>query len=79
MEGKEVGTIRTRKVEYVGESGKEEIYMVDLADSLHTSLMISNWGTTRREVSDKIRRVGSEFVKSNTAKYRDGIILVDMQ
>ena len=44
-------------------SGKEEIYMLALADSLHTSLMISNWGTKRREGSDKIRRVGSELVK----------------
>ena len=37
--------------------------MVALADSLHTSLMLTNWSTTRKEGKPKKRRVGGELVQ----------------
>ena len=34
-----------------------------LADSLHTSLMLTNWSTTRKDGKAKKRRVGGELVQ----------------
>lgn len=62
MVGKDVGTIRVRRGRYKTSFGEEQIYLVALADSLHTSLMLSNWATTRRTGDDKYRRVGNNVV-----------------
>ena len=63
MQGKEVGTIRVRKGEYTVNGECHKLHMVALADSLHTSLMVTNWSTTLREGEPKRRRVGGELVQ----------------
>ena len=63
MHGKEVGTIRVRKGEYTCNGECHKLHMVALADSLHTSLMVTNWSTTLREGDPKKRRVGGELVQ----------------
>lgn len=62
MSGKEVGTIQVRRGQYKALSGLEEVYLVALADSLHTSLMLTNWATTLRSGDPKTRRVGGELI-----------------
>ena len=63
MQGKEVGTIRVRRGEYKLHGESHTLHLVALADSLHTSLMITNWSTTLRAGTKKKRRVGGELVE----------------
>ena len=49
---------------------REEIYLVAQADSKHTALMLSNWGTTQRVGRKKIRRVGGELVEFLFSKFQ---------
>ena len=62
MDGKEVGTMKVRIGSYISGEGQESITLVALADSLFTSLMLTNWSTTRRGGRPKVRRVGGELV-----------------
>ena len=52
-----------RKGTYQTGEGTFEVYMVAQADSKHTSLMLSNWGTTDRAGMRKVRRVGGQLVE----------------
>jgi len=63
MAGKDVGQVRVRNGTYKGGEGSSPISLVALADSLHTSLMLTNWSTTRRDGKPKKRRVGGELVE----------------
>ena len=63
MAGKEVGTVKVRNGKYKGGEGSSPISLVALADSLHTSLMLTNWSTTRKDGKAKKRRVGGELVQ----------------
>ena len=58
----DVGTIETRRGTYKLETD-EEIHLVALVNLLHTSVMLTNWETTRREGKNKMRRVGGELVR----------------
>ena len=49
MAGKEVGTVKVRNVKWKGGEGSSPLSLVALADSLHTSLMLINWTTTRKD------------------------------
>jgi hypothetical protein len=62
MDGKDVRTIKVRNGTYMGGEGRESIALVALADSLHISLMLTNWSTTRRGYRPKKRRVDGELV-----------------
>ena len=81
MQGKEVGTIRVRKGEYTVNGECHKLHMVALADSLHTSLMVTNWSTTLREGEPKRRRVGGELVQFqyNMDKCTITITMADMR
>ena len=46
MIGKDMGTTREKKGSVSAEN--EQVYMVAHEYSLHTSLMLTNWATTRR-------------------------------
>ena len=63
MQDKAVGEVNVRKGTYQTGEGTFEVYMVAQADSKHTSLMLSNWGTTQRVGRNKVRRVGGELVQ----------------
>ena len=63
MRSKEVGEVSVRKGTYQTGEGTFEVYMVAQADSKHTSLMLSNWGTTDRVGRRKVRRVGGQLVE----------------
>ena len=63
MHDKAVGEVNVRKGTYETGEGRFEVYMVAQADSKHTSLMLSNWGTTERMGKRKVRRVGGELVE----------------
>ena len=67
MQGEDVGTIQVRRGEYTIGNETHLLHTVALADSLHTSLMVTNWGTTLREGEAKKQRVGGELV---TFQYR---------
>jgi len=69
MQGKHVGVVRVRRGTYQSGSGEEEIYLVAMADSKHTSLMLSNWGTTERVGRKKVRRVGGQLVSFLFTKF----------
>ena len=60
---KDVGTLCVRNGTYKGSEGPSPLSLVALADSLHTSLMLTNWSTTRKEGAHKKRRVGGELVE----------------
>ena len=72
MQGKDVGVISVRRGTYPSGTGGrlEEIYLVAQADSKHTSLMLSNWGTTQRVGRKKVRRVGGELVEFLFSKFQ---------
>ena len=48
---------------YKGGVGPTPISPVTVADSLHISLMLTNWSTTRRDGKAKNHRVGGELVE----------------
>ena len=50
---KDVGTLCVRNGTYKGSEGPSPLSLVALADSLHTSLMLTNWSTTRKEGAHK--------------------------
>ena len=72
MQGKDVGLISVRRGTYPAGDGdrREEIYLVAQADSKHTSLMLSDWGTTQRVGRKKIRQVGGEHVEFLFSKFQ---------
>ena len=63
MQGKEVGSIKVRRGFYLNNGESHKLHMVALADSLHTSLMVTNWSTTLRSGEPKKRRVGNDIVQ----------------
>ena len=63
MQGKDVGTIRVRRGFFRFNGEDHRVDMVALADSLHTSLMVTNWSTTIRSGDPKTRRVGCDLVQ----------------
>ena len=63
MAGKDVVPFQVRNTKYKGGEGSIPILLVSLADSLHTSLMLINWSTTRRDSKFKRCRVGGELVE----------------
>lgn len=63
MQGRDVGSIRVRKGEYTMNGESQTLHMVALADSLHNSLMITNWATILRDGTPKKRRVGGQLVE----------------
>jgi len=69
MQGKDVGVVRVRKGTYPSGEGEEVVYLVAQADSKHTSLMLSNWGTTERVGKKKVRRVGGQLVSFMFTKF----------
>ena len=46
IQGQDVGTIRSLKVTVSADN--EQVYMVEMENSLHTSLILTNWATNRR-------------------------------
>ena len=52
-----------RKGTYQTGEGTFEVYMVAQSDSKHSSLILSNWGTTERVGRRKVRRVGGQLVE----------------
>ena len=63
MTGKEVITIKVRNKKYEGGEDSRQISLVVLADSLHISLILTNWPITRNDGNTRKPRVVGELVE----------------
>lgn len=66
MSMKPVGSVRVRK----GTMDGQPFYLAAMADSKHTSLMLSNWTTTQPTGPVKKRRVGAALIPLQLREYQ---------
>ena len=75
MKQKEVGTARFRKGTSINCSNANNLHLVDLADSKHYSMMLTDWSTKIRNGDKKKTKSGIGFGRKRVRRMSNKLLL----